>query len=253
MKKMLFLALLTMISAGAYAQPLITATVPSEYCPGETIDITLSATGIDAIVSAIGGSIWTPTEWGAPTIVAGSADATAFRLTGTAGLTSTGWIPSAGVNESITYRYTVPADSTGTAIIATQGEWRGQNDNDRYWTVITDHQVAECPPPQLRYHSADTSEDYMISLSELLRVIQLFNIGSLHCDGTTPDGYNPGPGDTTCTPHDSDYIANGTWGSSDWSIALTELLRLIQIFNLGGYHYCPLADPATEDSFCVGL
>ena len=35
-------------------------------------------------------------------------------------------------------------------------------------------------------------------------------------------------------------------------ISLSELLRLIQFFNSGGYHACPGEDPPTEDGFCVG-
>ena len=38
----------------------------------------------------------------------------------------------------------------------------------------------------------------------------------------------------------------------DWKIELSELLRIIQFFNSGGYHACPDAVPATEDGYCVG-
>ncbi len=94
-------------------------------------------------------------------------------------------------------------------------------------------------------HSADPDANYLISLSELLRVIQFFNSGGLHCQAGTEDGYAPGLGDTNCTPHTSDY------NTQDWLINLSELLRLIQFFNSSGYHYCP--DENTEDGFCPGL
>jgi len=79
-------------------------------------------------------------------------------------------------------------------------------------------------------HAADTAEPYgLISLSELLRVIQFYNTGGLHCAALpedTEDGYLPGPGiNANCTPHDSDYAPQ------DWDINLAEILRLIQIFN----------------------
>jgi hypothetical protein len=94
-------------------------------------------------------------------------------------------------------------------------------------------------------HSADTTPDNRISLSELLRLIQFFNVGELHCQADTEDGYAPGGGDQTCAPHASDY------NPQDWVISLSELLRLIQFFNSGGYHYCP--DQNTEDGYCPGV
>ena len=44
--------------------------------------------------------------------------------------------------------------------------------------------------------------------------------------------------------HDADQ-------DGDNEISLTELLRIIQFFNSGGYHACP--DQITEDGFCPGL
>ena len=80
-------------------------------------------------------------------------------------------------------------------------------------------------------------------------MIQFYNSGGFHCaanPGETEDGYVPGPGgDTACAPHSSDY-ADGP----SWTITLTELLRLIQFYNSGGFYYCP--DQGTEDGFCPG-
>ncbi|MBI1318761.1 MAG: hypothetical protein GC168_07405 [Candidatus Hydrogenedens sp.] len=94
-------------------------------------------------------------------------------------------------------------------------------------------------------HSADTTPDQVIALVELLRVIQLFNAGALHCAATpdaTEDGFEPGIDEAreSCVPHSSDY------GPQDWTIGLTELLRLIQYYNLGGYTYCGEG----EDGYC---
>lgn len=50
-----------------------------------------------------------------------------------------------------------------------------------------------------------------------------------------------------CAPHSSDY------NPQDWTISLSELLRLIQFYNSGAYHACPDADPPTEDGYCPGL
>ncbi|MGC8737668.1 MAG: hypothetical protein ACP5UA_03355, partial [Candidatus Hydrogenedens sp.] len=98
----------------------------------------------------------------------------------------------------------------------------------------------ETPTPP---HSADQNGDWKISLSELLRVIQFFNSQGYHCDPQGEDGYAPGlEGDKTCTPHASDYAP------PDWTINLSELLRVIQFFNVGGYYPCQ----GGEDGYCAG-
>ena len=93
-------------------------------------------------------------------------------------------------------------------------------------------------------HSADYNADWRINMSELLRVVQFYNIGSFHCDATTEDGFAPGPGDQSCTPHNDDY------NPSNWAISLNELLRIIQFYNApgGNYHY----SPGTEDNYAPG-
>ncbi len=88
-------------------------------------------------------------------------------------------------------------------------------------------------------YSADTNGDLVISMSELLRVVQLFNSDGYSCDSTGEDGYRPGPGTQTCKPHDTDY------NPQDWRIELSELLRVVQMFNSGGYVF----DPHSEDGF----
>ena len=98
----------------------------------------------------------------------------------------------------------------------------------------------------MAFHSADTSRDSMIDVSELLRVVQFFNSNGLHCAPGTEDGYAPGGGALACAAHASDYHPQ------DWHIDLSELLRLIQFFNSGGYHACPEDIPPTEDGYCAG-
>lgn len=104
--------------------------------------------------------------------------------------------------------------------------------------------VGTCPGTTLP-HSADSQADFVITLTELLRVIQFFNTGVFSCaEEGTEDGYTPGPGPQDCASHSSDYAPQ------DWQIDLGELLRLIQFFNTRGYHEC--LDVATEDGFCPG-
>jgi V8-like Glu-specific endopeptidase len=90
-------------------------------------------------------------------------------------------------------------------------------------------------------HTADIDSNGIISLSEVLRVIQLFNAGEYHCDAVkSEDGYLPGAGDATCGPHNSDFV------EPFFDIELSELLRLIQFYASGGYTSCPEG----EDGFC---
>jgi hypothetical protein len=93
-------------------------------------------------------------------------------------------------------------------------------------------------------HAADVNEDSAISLSELLRVIQLYNLDLFHCDENGEDGYAPGAGDTTCPPHSADY------NPQNWTISLSELLRVIQFYNSIGRSFHPCE--SGEDGFCPG-
>lgn len=95
------------------------------------------------------------------------------------------------------------------------------------------------------FHTADQDLDYRISLSELLRVIQYYNSGGLHCDPETEDGYAPGAGDKTCVRHASDH------DPKNWKIDLSEVLELIQFYNLYCYQPCPDA-PGTYCPPSVG-
>lgn len=95
-------------------------------------------------------------------------------------------------------------------------------------------------------HSADINLDFVINLSELLRVVQLFNSQGHHCgDANSEDGYVAGVDLTAqeCPPHDSDF------DPQDWRIFLSELLRLIQFYNAEAYTTCP----AGEDGYCPGV
>lgn len=91
--------------------------------------------------------------------------------------------------------------------------------------------------------SADPNGDQTIALTELLRVIQFYNVGGYHVDAFSEDGFAPGlDPESKGRHHTSDHI------NPNWIIELSELLRLIQFYNVGGYHPC--AD--SEDGFCLG-
>jgi hypothetical protein len=81
-------------------------------------------------------------------------------------------------------------------------------------------------------HKGDTDGNGRFDLSELLRVVQLYNAGAYTCSAEpTEDGYQVGDdgiaiGVGVCVAHDIDFA--GDLGV----ISLSELLRAIQLFNL---------------------
>jgi len=96
----------------------------------------------------------------------------------------------------------------------------------------------EVPKPE---HSGDTNQDFAFDLSELLRIIQLYNADGFGCAEETEDGFDPTAEDQECDPHSSDYL------EEDFIVSLSELLRSVQLYNLSGYYLCP---GVTEDDFC---
>lgn len=110
---------------------------------------------------------------------------------------------------------------------------------------------AEGETPAREPHRADWRDgaDWCIDLSELLRVVQLYNLGGFCCAvGGQPsdDGYAAGAGEEACAPHTGDYAPQ------DWAFQLSELLRVVQHYNAGWYHPCD--DPVNgEDGYCPGL
>jgi hypothetical protein len=96
-------------------------------------------------------------------------------------------------------------------------------------------------------HTADIDGNLQIELSELLRIVQLYNAGSIGCAipiGSTEDGYSTDGVNQDCVAHPSDYAPQ------NWSLSLSEVLRAVQMFNLGAYSPCPAPDQ-TEDGFCI--
>ena len=140
---------------------------------------------------------------------------------------------------SFTYTLSVPEDAqdpvtfSGTVLFCVGG---GDEESfDMEDTVAEVH----------AFHSADYKPaDWCIDISELLRAIQIYNVGAYHCDNLGEDGFNPGTGDfTDPAPHSGDY------NPCDGIIGVSELLRIIQIYNVGSYH----VDTTGEDGFRPGV
>lgn len=93
-----------------------------------------------------------------------------------------------------------------------------------------------------RSHDADLNDDFRISLSEALRVIQFHNAAAYHCADNTEDGYAPGAGEgADCQTHAADY------DDELWSIGISEVVKLIQLYNAGGYRFCD----SQPEKFCT--
>jgi len=119
-------------------------------------------------------------------------------------------------------------------------------------SVDKDHTVEVVFTPTWEYHSADMNTDNEISMPELLRVIQLFNTnaGKYMFVGDAEDGYVSGD-DSAKRPEGMQHSADS---DNNWEFSLSELLRVIQFWSLGGYHIATPADAGfpTKDGFAPG-
>jgi hypothetical protein len=94
-------------------------------------------------------------------------------------------------------------------------------------------------------HAADRDCNGAFQLNELLRVVQLFNSLQYSCELGTEDSYDVGPGNTSaCLPHTADF------SEPFFRIDLSELLRTIQLFNVGGFAPCA-SQKDGDEGFCA--
>ena len=117
-------------------------------------------------------------------------------VVGTVGALEWAWsVPPVG---SVTFTSTVsvPAGTAGDQFLAASGIVRFEG--------ALSQPIATPSPllvPQITTHSADTNSDFRISLVELTRVIELYNVrsgtlrtGAYRLLGGAEDGFAPGPG-----------------------------------------------------------
>ncbi len=140
------------------------------------------------------------------------------------------------------------AEASFAAPIMTQEQFLALDDNDDQ--ALSTGELHRYAGP-VRKHNGDIDGDFTLDVSELLRLIQLYNAGAYSCvdpAGSTEDGFTPGAakGDVpACQRHAADYIGGG-----DFEIDLSELLRVIQLFNFGTYSYCETPS-AADDNYCI--
>jgi endonuclease/exonuclease/phosphatase family metal-dependent hydrolase len=133
------------------------------------------------------------------------------------------------------------AEGEGAAEGGSEGEGEAGAEGEGAAEGGSEGEGEGCPVDS--FHTADQDSSNSIELTELLRIVQFYNSDGFGCQMGTEDGYAPGSLDQDCCPHDSDYSID-----DPWTLGLPEVLRAIQIFNSGGYTYCP--GNGTEDGFC---
>lgn len=144
---------------------------------------------------------------------------------------------STGVVEGILVRGASDYDIVGNCFVSNQlSDSAGSEDCSK--TTSFDSLIPELTQGD---HKADTNGNNKIDLSEVLRVIQLYNVTAFGCSASSEDGFSTSTTDQSCDPHSADYAPQ------DWALSIEELLRVIQFFNLGGYTLCETG----EDGFCL--
>lgn len=227
------------------------------YAPGKTVTITNTITFAGPAPTGLGWIATLPTGWSFASD-AGTAPQTKPAVNATSLLEWT-WttIPT---TSPVTFTYTlnVPDNATGAQSIT--GQVRITQSGATGLILAKNDPLIV--PAAILPHTADTNGDYKLSLDELLRVIELYNVrfgttrtGAYAVDATNPeDGFAVAPtrsGSTAVTL--TRYHAADT--NRDARISLVELTRVIELFNYrvgttrtGQYR----VQSGTEDGFASG-
>lgn len=249
-RSFLLAAMAFLCSSVVHAATTLTYTrtfTPAEYQVGDVllvkVDVSVNS---DGNVGSVGLEEFLPTGWSFAGIASGITPIVQPSV-GKRGLLEFGWFPLPPLPEfSFTYQVNITEESLGTRTLT--GNLIAFVDQVETLSPTLESQVVRSGSGTP--HDADQDEDFILSLSELLRVVQFFTLGAYSCpinpNVFTEDGFIAGDGpNKTCTPHNSDFS-----GTADYAIDLNELLRLIQIYNAGTYFSCE--DPESDDGFCAG-
>ncbi len=210
------------------------------YWPGQTLTVILTIRNpIRLRISALGLKETLPAGWVLESVVE-SSNAVVVPSAGTTGTLEFAWIDIPIFPVKVVYTVKVPNDAEGQAVICGYVLYRTVDSEELTSPDVQTVLLKGWDPD--RAHSADTNRDWAISLTEMLRVIQMFNFGGYGCDQSSEDGYGPGNDKPRqCSPHACDYRIQ------DWKIDLSELLRFIQLYNAPGKGY--VLQDGTEDGF----
>jgi hypothetical protein len=213
------------------------------YVPGETTVIEARMTYTGAVpVLALSIEQTLPEGW---TYVGTLNGMGAFLnpAPGDSGTLTWAWINVPAMPATLRYEVLVPEDATGVQTVAGNVLYRRMGGAE-YAVSKLDAPAGEGFPAEF-CHSTDTDDSWTVELSEVLRMIQIHNVGAYHCSDGTEDGYAPGIGDDSCMRHDSDQL------NPDWAVDVSELLRTIQFYNSEDSAYQVVE--GTEDGFEPGV
>jgi len=170
------------------------------------------------------------------------------------------WAFTSAPASPVTFSYTlnVPGEQNGSATLGGVVLFR-DGINPEADVVITPSPLVINPVPP--FHSGDTNGDSRFSLSELLRIIELYNTrngttrtGHYRILESTEDGFAP---DATLTNSQSGNLArfHSADTNDDGKLSLSELLRVIELYNYRSGttrtgEYRP--SPSSEDGFAPG-
>ena len=229
------------------------------FTPGEIIIVT-NELAFDTPIDELVWSVLLPanTNGGAWTFVASSGPSSiADPIEGQSDLLEWKWGSVAASPLTFSYELRSPVDATETVelvamVTATFGDAEVE---------ITAKPDPLTLPMEQSFHSADMDRNNRLDLSELLRVIELYNTrrgttrtGRYRLNSTSPDGFEADPDTPSGSAiefsrfHSADYSRNGEF-------SLSELLRVIELYNFregttrtGAY----VPDPASVDGFTPG-
>lgn len=214
------------------------------YADAETLSVTLTIQKIGPdTITALGIYEGLPEGWTATLEDAGGADGSIHSPDQAGDVLEFVWTTVPTFPAQLTYLLTPDGQSAGPQAIVGQARYRVAGGPERHTDLIVTPLGAG--PGFGGCHKGDFDHDWSISLRELLRMIQLFNIGDFGCDDTSEDGYAPGAaraGD--CPPHSADFM------NQNWRIDFGELLRFIQFYNSPHSMYHTQGD--SEDGFAPG-
>lgn len=214
------------------------------YDPGATVLVsaTISST-LNEPVAALGLTETLPAGWSLNAVV-DAVGAQTVPNAGAEGTINFAWINVPVFPATLQYSLNVPADATGSLDISGEVLYRTASSAELSSGVVVTTVISNVPGAAT-FMTSDTNKSRTINLSEVLRGVQLYNIGQFHCSDGSEDGYAPGAGAEDCTPHDSDHVVR------DFKVELGELLRLVQFYNSKGHAYHH--KDGTEDGFAPGV
>lgn len=233
------------------------AVVGAGYVAGSTVTIT-NTINYSGTLDSLGWQVLLPAGWSYASSGGNVGSVKPRSSPPDTGTLSWAWtdIPDSPIE--FTYTLNVPAGTTGPQTIAAL----------MLPTQAGIHYMLLAKPDPLvidkvAFHSADTNKDGFIALTELLRVIELYNTrnGTVRTGAYAVDPTNTEDGFATDTARSSTAVVtlskyHSADTNHDGSLSLTELLRVIELYNYrsgtvrtGQYHIDPTN---TEDGFAPG-